>query len=242
MWRTLVKNKVTVKCFFCKKTAYLLDFLFFFGDIYEIVVKIKEFWGFKMTQKYNEIYQKSIENREDFWKEISNNIFWYTKPTKILNSDNPPFFKWFEDGVTNTCYNALDLHVDQGNGEKLAIIYDSPITGSKENITYNKLKEKVALFAGALKKQGVSKGDRVIIYMPMIPEAVIAMLACGRIGAVHSVVFGGFAANELASRIDDSKAKILVTASCGYEPGRTVHYKPLVNKALELANLSLIHI
>ena len=147
---------------------------------------------------------------------------------------NPPFYKWFEDGVTNTCYNALDLHVDQGKGEKLAIIYDSPITGSKENITYNKLKEKVALFAGALKKQGVSKGDRVIIYMPMIPEAVVAMLGCGRIGAVHSVVFGGFAANELASRIDDSKANILVTASCGYEPGRTVHYKPLV--------LSLIHI
>ena len=189
-----------------------------------------------MTQKYKEIYQESIKNREDFWKEISNDIFWYKKPTKILNSQNPPFYKWFEDGVTNTCYNALDLHVDQGKGEKLAIIYDSPITGSKENITYNKLKEKVALFAGALKKQGVSKGDRVIIYMPMIPEAVVAMLACGRIGAVHSVVFGGFAANELASRIDDSKAKILVTASCGYEPGRTVHYKPLVNKALELAN------
>ena len=160
-----------------------------------------------MTQKYNEIYQKSIENKEDFWREISNDIFWYKKPTKILNSDSPPFYKWFEDGVTNTCYNALDLHIDEGRGENLAIIYDSPITGSKENITYNKLKEKVALFAGALKKQGVSKGDRVIIYMPMIPEAVVAMLACGRIGAVHSVVFGGFAANELASRIDDSKAK-----------------------------------
>ena len=173
-----------------------------------------------MTQKYKEIYQESIKNREGFWKEISNDVFWYKKPTKILNSQNPPFYKWFEDGVTNTCYNALDLHVDQGKGEKLAIIYDSPITGSKENITYNKLKEKVALFAGALKKQGISKGDRVTIYMPMIPEAVIAMLACGRIGAVHSVVFGGFAANELASRIDDSKAKILVTASCGYEPGR----------------------
>ena len=189
-----------------------------------------------MSRKYKEIYNKSIKNREEFWKEVSDDIFWYKKPTKILNSNNPPFYKWFEDGVTNTCYNALDLHIDKGKGEKIAIIYDSPITGVKKNISYNELKKKVSLFAGALKKQGVNKGDRVIIYMPMIPEAVIAMLACGRIGAIHSVVFGGFAANELASRIDDSKAKIIVTASCGYEPGRTVHYKPLVNKALELAN------
>ena len=198
-----------------------------------------------MNQKYKDIYQKSIDNREEFWKEVSEDIFWYRKPTKILNSDNPPFYKWFEDGVTNTCYNALDLHIDEGRGDKLAIIYDSPITSAKKNITYNELRDRVALFAGALKNQGVNKGDRVIIYMPMIPEAVITMLACGRIGAVHSVVFGGFAANELASRIDDSKAKLLVTASCGYEPGRTVHYKPLVNKALELAqhnNLNQINV
>ena len=188
-----------------------------------------------MSRKYKEIYEKSINNREEFWQNISENIFWYKKPTKILNSSNPPFYKWFEDGVTNTCYNALDHHIDQGRGEKLAIIYDSPITGVQEKITYKNLRERVALFAGALKKQGVNKGDRVIIYMPMIPEAVIAMLACGRIGAVHSVVFGGFAANELASRIDDSKAKLIISASCGYEPGRTVHYKPLVNKALELS-------
>ena len=189
-----------------------------------------------MSRKYKEIYDKSIKNKENFWKEVSENIFWYKKPTKILNSNNPPFYKWFEDGITNTCYNALDLHIDNGKGEKVAIIYDSPITGVKKNISYNELREKVSLFAGALKNQGITKGDRVIIYMPMIPEAVVAMLACGRIGAVHSVVFGGFAANELASRIDDSKAKIIVTASCGYEPGRTVLYKPLVNKALELAN------
>ena len=117
-----------------------------------------------MNQKYIEIYQKSIQNREEFWKEISENIFWYKKPTKILNSKNPPFYKWFEDGVTNTCYNALDLHIDNGRGDKLAIIYDSPITGTKKNITYNELKDKVAMLAGALKKQGVSKGDRVIIY------------------------------------------------------------------------------
>ena len=151
-----------------------------------------------MNQKYKDIYQKSIDNREEFWKEVSEDIFWYRKPTKILNSDNPPFYKWFEDGVTNTCYNALDLHIDEGRGDKLAIIYDSPITGAKKNITYNELRDRVALFAGALKNQGVNKGDRVIIYMPMIPEAVIAMLACGRIGAIHSVVFGGFAAAELA--------------------------------------------
>jgi propionyl-CoA synthetase len=185
--------------------------------------------------KYIEIYKSSIKNKEDFWKKISDDIFWYEKPTKILNTDNPPFYKWFEDGVTNTCYNAIDYHIENGRGEKIAIIYDSPITNNKKKITYNELRDKVALFAGALKKQGVGKKDRVIIYMPMIPEAVIAMLACGRIGAVHSVVFGGFAANELASRIDDSKAKLIVSASCGYEPGRIVEYKPLLNKAIELA-------
>merc|ERR1712167_44136 len=192
--------------------------------------------GLDLNQKYKDIYQKSINNREEFWKEVSENIFWYKKPTKILNSDNPPFYKWYEDGITNTCYNAIDLHIDEGRGDKLAIIYDSPITGVKKNIKYIELRDKVALFAGALKNQGINKGDRVIIYMPMIPEAVIAMLACGRIGAVHSVVFGGFAANELASRIDDSKAKLIVSASCGYEPGRVVEYKPLLNKALDLAN------
>ena len=161
-----------------------------------------------MTQKYNEIYQKSIKNREDFWREIANDIFWYKKPSKILNTNNPPFYKWFEDGVTNTCYNAIDVHIDNGKGNKTALIYDSPITKSKTKFTYSELREKISKFAGALNNQGIKKGDRVIIYMPMIPEAVIAMLACGRIGAIHSVVFGGFASNELASRIDDSKAKI----------------------------------
>ena len=145
-----------------------------------------------MSLKYKEIYNKSINNREEFWKNVSEDVFWYKKPTKILNSSNPPFYKWFEDGITNTCYNALDHHIDEGRGEKLAIIYDSPITGVQKKISYNELRDRVALFAGALKKQGVNKGDRVIIYMPMIPEAVIAMLACGRIGAVHSVVFGAF--------------------------------------------------
>ena len=161
-----------------------------------------------MSDKFNEIYRKSIESPEKFWQEASNDIFWFKKPTKILNNSNPPFYKWYEDGVTNTCYNALDFHIDQGKGKKIALIYDSPITGNKSKLTYEELRSKVSKFAGALRNQGLNKGDRVIIYMPMIPEAVIAMLACGRIGAIHSVVFGGFASNELASRIDDSKAKL----------------------------------
>ena len=188
-----------------------------------------------MTAGYNEIYLKSIQDKEAFWSEVANEIFWYKKPKKILNSKTPPFYKWFEDGTTNTCYNAVDLHIKNGNGKKLAIIYDSPITNTQKKITYSELKDQVAVFAGALVNQGIKKGDRVIIYMPMIPEAIIAMLACGRIGAVHSVVFGGFAANELASRIDDSKAKIILSASCGYEPGKTIEYKPLLKKAIELA-------
>ena len=188
-----------------------------------------------MKSKFQEIYESSINNPEKFWKEISNDIFWFKKPTKILNKSNPPFYKWFEDGVTNTCYNALDYHIDKGRGDKVALIYDSPITGNKAKFSFKDLKNKVSKFAGALINQGINKGDRLIIYMPMIPEAVIAMLACGRIGAIHSVVFGGFASNELASRIDDSNAKILITASCGFEPGRTVEYRPLVDGALKLA-------
>ena len=188
-----------------------------------------------MSDNFKEIYTKSINDPENFWKEASNDVFWFKKPTKILNKSNPPFYKWFEDGVTNTCYNALDIHIDQGKGKRTALIYDSPITGNKSKYTYEELKVKVSKFAGALKEQGVNKGDRVIIYMPMIPEAVIAMLATARIGAIHSVVFGGFASNELASRIDDSKAKVLVTASCGFEPGRTVEYKPLVDEAVKQA-------
>ena len=188
-----------------------------------------------MSDKFNKIYQESINSPEKFWQKASNDIFWFKKPTKILNQSNPPFYKWFENGVTNTCYNALDIHVDQGKGKNTALIYDSPITGNKSKFTFEELKLKVSKFAGALKDQGVDKSDRVIIYMPMIPEAVIAMLACARIGAIHSVVFGGFASNELASRIDDSKAKVLVTASCGFEPGRTVEYKPLVDEAINQA-------
>ena len=189
-----------------------------------------------MNSNFEKIYNESIKNPEEFWKKVADDMFWFKKPTKILNSSKPPFFKWYEDGITNTCYNALDFHIDNGRGDRTALIYDSPITGNKKKFTYKELKEKVSKFAGALKNQGVKKGDRVIIYMPMIPEAVVGMLACGRIGAIHSVVFGGFASNELASRIDDSKAKVLLTASCGFEPGRTVQYKPLVDEALKLSS------
>jgi len=188
-----------------------------------------------VNQKLSDIYLKSLKEPENFWGEIANDIFWFKKPTKILNKSKSPFYKWFEDGVTNTCYNALDLHIDNGLGDKIALIYDSPITGAKSKFTYSILREKVSKFAWALRNQEISKGDRVIIYMPMIPEAVIAMLACSRIGAIHSVVFGGFASNELANRIEDSKAKILITASCGFEPGRTIEYKPLVDKAIEIS-------
>ena len=188
-----------------------------------------------MNQKLSDIYLKSLNEPENFWREIANDIFWFKKPTKILNKSKSPFYKWFEDGVTNTCYNALDLHINNGLGDKIALIYDSPITGAKSKYTYSQLREKVSKFAWTLRNQGINKGDRVIIYMPMIPEAVIAMLACSRIGAIHSVVFGGFASNELANRIEDSKAKILITASCGFEPGRTIEYKPLVDKAIEIS-------
>jgi len=188
-----------------------------------------------MNQNFSKIYSNSIVNPEEFWSKVAEDIFWFKKPTKILNKSNHPFYKWYEDGATNTCYNALDLHIDEGKGDNLALIYDSPITGNKNKFTYKQLREKVSKFAGALQNRGIKKGDRVIIYMPMIPEAVIGMLACARIGAIHSVVFGGFASNELASRIDDSKAKILLTASCGFEPGKTIQYKPLVDEALKLA-------
>ncbi len=189
-----------------------------------------------MSDKFKGIYDKSIKNPEEFWQEASNDIFWFKKPTKILNKSNPPFYKWFEDGITNTCYNALDVHIDQGRGKSIALIFDSPMTGNNSQFTFEELRSKVSIFAGALRAQGVNKGDRVIIYMPMIPESVIAMLACGRIGAIHSVVFGGFASNELASRINDSKAKILITASCGFEPGRKIEYKPLVEQAIKIAS------
>ena len=163
-------------------------------------------------------------------------IDWVTKPSKALFADRAPFYEWFSDSEVNTCYNAVDRHVLNERGDQKAIIYDSPMTGTKYSITFSELLEKVSVLAGALTNIGISKGDRVIIYMPMIPEGIISMLACARIGAIHSVVFGGFAANELAVRIDDAKPKAILAASCGLEPNRIVEYKPLIDQAIELAS------
>ena len=185
---------------------------------------------------FNEIYEKSCESPEEFWGEVAEQVHWYKKWDRVLDDSDAPFYRWFSGGETNVCYNAVDLHVDQGRGDQLAIIHDSPITDSQQSITYSELKSRVARFAGVLRERGVEKGDRVILYMPMIPEAAIGMLACARIGAVHSVVFGGFASNELAVRIDDCKPRIIVSASCGLEPGRTIEYKPLIDQAISLAN------
>ena len=188
-----------------------------------------------MSNVYDDIYRRSIEDPEGFWGEAAEAIHWYKKWDKVLDDTNKPFYRWFPGGELNTCYNALDLHVENGRGDQPALIYDSPVTDTKKTFTYSELRDKVAKFAGVLAAQGVSKGDRVVLYMPMIPQAVIAMLACARLGAVHSVVFGGFASNELAVRIDDAKPKVMVSASCGIEPGRVIDYKPLLDKAIELA-------
>jgi propionyl-CoA synthetase len=171
----------------------------------------------------------------ELWRKAAENIHWYTPPATVLDSSNPPFYRWFPDGVTNACYNAVDLHVEQGRGEQAAVIYDSPVTATKRQYSYAQLLDEVSRFAGVLAAQGVAKGDRVIVYMPMVPEALIAMLACARLGAIHSVVFGGFASNELAVRIDDAAPKAIVSATCGVEPNRVVAYKPLLDEAIRLA-------
>ena len=185
---------------------------------------------------YAEIYKASLEDPESFWMQAADSIDWDKKPSKALFDRGDHMYEWYADGLVNGCFNAVDRHVEAGRGDQAAIIYDSPITDTKSTLTYAELQTKVASLAGALVAQGVGKGDRVIIYMPMIPEALEAMLACARIGAVHSVVFGGFAANELAVRIDDCKPKAMIAASCGLEPGRVVHYKPLLDGAIDLAD------
>lgn len=194
--------------------------------------------------KYEEEYKLSIDNPEAFWAKAADAIDWHTKPKTILQrpqpGDDPHQYRWFADGEMNTCYNCLDVHVQNGRGNQPALIYDSPVTGVKESFSYADLLDKVATFAGGLRDLGVAPGDRVVIYMPMIPEAVIAMLACARIGAVHSVVFGGFAAKELATRITDCQPKVIVSASAGVEPNRIVHYKPLLDNALELAEHNVL--
>ena len=184
---------------------------------------------------YADLYRRSIDDPEGFWMEQAQAIDWVTPPTRALFADNAPLYEWFKDAQVNTCWNAVDRHVEAGRGNQLAIIHDSPITHSTKGITYKELQARVASLAGALRAKGIQKGDRVIIYMPMIPEALEAMLACARLGAIHSVVFGGFAAHELAVRIDDATPKAIIAASCGLEPGRVVHYKPLVDAAIDAA-------
>ncbi len=184
---------------------------------------------------YDETYGHAMTSPESFWAAAAEDIHWEKRWDRVFDDSRKPFYRWFTGGVLNTCFNALDLHVDRGRGKQRALVYDSPVTSTVRAFTYRELRDEVARLAGALRRQGVQKGDRVIIYMPMVPEAVIAMLACARIGAIHSVVFGGFASNELAKRIDDAKPRLILSASCGIEVNRTVPYKPLLDGAIELS-------
>jgi propionyl-CoA synthetase len=186
--------------------------------------------------KFEEIYRYAAEQPEEFWAQAASEIDWVRPWERVLDDSRKPFYRWFAGGQLNTCYNALDRHVERGRADQLALIYDSPVAGSVAKFTYRELRDTVATFAGALANLGIERGDRVVIYMPMVPEAAIAMLACARIGAVHSVVFGGFAAGELAGRIEDARPKAVVSASCGIEPGRVVAYKPLLDAAIELVD------
>ncbi|TAL32217.1 MAG: propionyl-CoA synthetase [Spirochaetes bacterium] len=189
-----------------------------------------------MTAGYQQAYNESISNPEKFWGEAAKAVTWTKPHDTVLDSSHTPFYRWFAGGELNTCFNAVDRHVQGGRADQAAIIYDSPVTGTVKKISYRELLDQVSGFAGALVSLGVKKGDTVIVYMPMIPEAAVAMLACARIGAVHSVVFGGFAPNELAIRIDDAKPVVMVTASCGIEGKKTIEYKPLLDRAIELAS------
>src|SRR6476619_6222836 len=185
-----------------------------------------------VTSRYHEVYDRWQRDPEGFWGEAAQDIDWIEPPRRVFDRHAGVYGRWFTDGVCNTCWNAVDRHVVAGRGEQAAIIYDSPLAGEKRAITYQRLQVETQVLAAILRNFGVTKGDRVVLYMPMVPEAVIAMLACARIGAVHSVVFGGFAANELATRIDDAKPKLILSASCGLEPGRIVKYKPLLDEAM----------
>ncbi|MDT7728661.1 MAG: propionyl-CoA synthetase [Actinomycetota bacterium] len=188
--------------------------------------------------EYDKQFRRSLDDPEGFWLEAARAVDWTREPTRALDSGNAPLYRWFPDGELNTSYNALDRHVEAGNGGRTALIWDSPVTDSVRRYTYAELRDEVADFAGALASLGVAKGDRVLIYMPMVPEAVIAMLGCARLGAVHSVVFGGFAPKELAARISDAKPKVIVAASCGIEPTRIVEYKPIIDAAVDMADHS----
>jgi propionyl-CoA synthetase len=184
---------------------------------------------------YDEVYARSLTDPDAFWAAAAEDLHWDRRWDRVLDDSRSPFTRWFVGGVINTCYNAIDFHVDRGRGKQPALVWDSPVTGAARTYTYTELRDEVARFAGALAKRGIARGDRVIIYMPMVPEAVIAMLGCARIGAIHSVVFGGFAANELAKRIDDARPKLVLSASCGIEVNRVIPYKPLLDQAIELA-------
>jgi propionyl-CoA synthetase len=192
-------------------------------------------------ERYQAEFQAALDDPLSFWRKQSEDIAWFTSPTSILEKDGNGNDRWFSDGQMNTAYLALDHHIDEGRGDQDALIYDSPVTNSIRRFTYSELRDEVALFAGVLQNLGVTKGDRVVIYLPMIPEAVIGMLACARIGAIHSVVFGGFAARELASRIDDAKPRVVLTASCGIEFDNVIPYKPLVDEALDIASHPVPH-
>ena len=188
-----------------------------------------------MSGRYDEIHRRSLAEPDAFWGEAAEHIHWFRRWDRVLDNDNPPFSRWFVGGETNIAYNTLDRHVAAGRGDQAALLYESPVTNTELRLTYRQLRDRVALFAGALAAKGVVRGDRVVIYMPMVPEAVVAMLACVRLGAIHSVVFGGFAANELATRIDDAKPKLIVSASCGIEGQRVIPYKPLLDAAIDKA-------
>ena len=186
------------------------------------------------SKRFEKIHRQSLEQPEQFWGHAAAEIDWVKPWERVLDDSRAPLYRWFTGGQMNTCYNALDRHVDGGRADQLALIYDSPVTDTIASFTYRELRDTVAKFAGVLATHGVERGDRVVIYMPMVPEAPIAMLACARIGAIHSVVFGGFAANELAGRIEDAGPKVVVSASCGIEPGRLVAYNPLLDAAIDL--------
>jgi len=192
--------------------------------------------GKAVESRYAQVYARSMSDPEGFWAEAAQAIDWIKPPTRIFDKDSGPYGRWFADGTCNTCWNALDRHVNGGRGQQAALIYDSPVTGTQKTFTYADVLAEVGTLAAVLQDFGVAKGDRVILYMPMVPEAVFAMLACARIGAIHSVVFGGFAAKELATRIDDAAPKLILSASCGIEPGRVVKYKPLLDEAIRLAS------
>jgi len=185
--------------------------------------------------RYRDEFRRSLDDPEGFWADAATAVDWSRPPTRVLDASSPPLYRWFPDAELNTCFNAVDRHVSAGRANQLALVYDSPVTGTVQRMTYAELRDEVARAAGALRALGVEKGDRVVVYLPMIPEAVVAMLACARLGAIHSVVFGGFAPAELASRISDARPRVVVTASCGIEGARVIPYKPLLDRAIELA-------